>query len=40
MAFDPTVLSQIADYAPNPIKAKSDALSLSDMMDQNQLGKL
>lgn len=40
MAFDPSVISQIADYAPNPVKAKGDAYTLANMADTNTLNKM
>lgn len=40
MAFDPSIISQIPDFAPNPTKAKADAYKLSDMMDTNTLNKM
>lgn len=40
MAFDPSVISQIPDFAPNPIKAKEEAYKISDLMDTNTLNKM
>lgn len=38
--FDPSIISQIPDMAPNPMGAKKDALTLAGMMDKQQLGAL
>lgn len=38
--FDPSIISQIPDFAPNPIKAKEEAYKLSDLMDSNTLNKM
>jgi hypothetical protein len=40
MAFDPTVISSIADYAPKPVDAIAKGVSIKDMMDQEQLNRL
>lgn len=40
MAFDPTILSQIPDGAPNPIRQKETAFKLADLIDQQQLSRL
>lgn len=38
--FDPSVISQIPDSAPNIARDKENALKLSDLMDESQLSKL
>lgn len=38
--FDPSVISSIPDTTGNPIKAKADAYSLSNLMDTNTLNKM
>jgi hypothetical protein len=38
--FDPSIISQIPDMAPNPIKAKADAYTLSNLADTNTLNKM
>lgn len=40
MEFDPTVISSIPDFAGNPVAAKEKAITLSSMLDKEQLGKL
>lgn len=40
MAFDPSVISSIPDTTGNPVKAKEDAYTLSNMMDTNTLNKM
>lgn len=39
MAFDPTIISAIPDFA-NPIKAKQERVTLKDMVDREQLSRL
>ncbi len=39
-SFDPSIISQIPDMAPNPMGAKKEAYSLAGLMDQQQLGSL
>lgn len=39
-AFDPSIISQIPDGAPNPIKAKGDAYTLASLIDDQQLGRM
>jgi hypothetical protein len=38
--FDPSILSQIPDYAPNPVKAQSDAMALAGQSQGLQMGGL
>ncbi len=38
--FDPSVLSQISDAAPDPVGARAKAYTLADLMDKEQLNKL
>lgn len=38
--FDPSIISQIPDMGPNPVKAKADAYKLSDLMDTNTLNQM
>lgn len=40
MAFDPSVISAIPDYAGNPMQAREKAVTLKDMLDREQLGSL
>lgn len=40
MAFDPSMISQIADMAPNPVAAKEQGLKLADMQTQQQSNRL
>src|SRR6266567_3158022 len=40
MAFDPSIISAIPDYAGNPIEAREKAVTLKDMMDREQLNSL
>jgi len=40
MAFDPSIISQIPDGAPNPVAAKANTLKLQDMMDTQSLNKM
>lgn len=40
MAFDPSIISSIPDFAPNPAAATEKALTLKDMMDRGQLNSL
>ena len=40
MAFDPAVISQIPDYAPNPAAAKAQAFRLQDLVNTEQLNAL
>lgn len=40
MAFDASVISAIPDMAPNPVKAKADAYTLSNLADTNTLNKM
>lgn len=39
-SFDPSIISQIPDMAPNPIEAKAKAYTLKDLINQEQLGKM
>lgn len=40
MAFDPSIISQIPDSAPNPVRQKETAFRLADLIDQEQLSRL
>jgi hypothetical protein len=40
MAFDPSIISQIPDMAPNPMAAKANAFKLADLIDSEQLNRL
>ena len=40
MAFDPSIISQIPDFAPNPIQSKQNTLKLQDLMDTQTLNKM
>lgn len=40
MAFDPSIISSIPDFAPHPLEATEKALTLKDMMDRGQLNQL
>jgi len=40
MAFDPSIISAIPDYAGNPVQAQEKALTIKDMMNRNQLNQL
>lgn len=40
MAFDPSIISQIPDMAPNPVAAKANTFKLQDMMDTNTINKM
>lgn len=39
-SFDPSIISQIPDYAGNPLEARSKAFKLADLMTQQQSNKL
>lgn len=38
-SFDPSIISQIPDYAGNPVEARAKAFKLEDMIQENQLRK-
>jgi hypothetical protein len=40
MAFDPSVISAIADYGPHPVAAEEKALGIKESLDRVQLGRL
>jgi hypothetical protein len=40
MAFDPSIISQIPDYAGDPTAAQEKAVGLKDMVDRGQLNRL
>lgn len=40
MAFDPSIISQIPDFAPNPMRQKENAYKLADLIDTQQLDRL
>jgi hypothetical protein len=40
MAFDPSIISQIPDAAPNPVKALSNTYTLKDMVNRNKFNEL
>lgn len=40
MAFDPSIISQIPDFAPNPMRQKENAYRLADLIDTQQLNRL
>jgi hypothetical protein len=39
-AFDPSIISEIPSYAPNPVKAQSDALNLAGGVQSYQSGEI
>ena len=39
-SFDPSIISQIPDYAPNPIAARAQAYKLADIYNEEQLNAL
>lgn len=40
MAFDPSIISQIPDYGPDPIAARAKAYTLADLVNTQEMGKL
>lgn len=38
--FDPSIISQIPDMAPNPVQAKANTLKLQDLMDTQTLNRM
>jgi hypothetical protein len=40
MAFDPSIISQIPDFAPNPVAAKEEGIKLADMQTRQTANKL
>jgi hypothetical protein len=40
MAFDPSIISQIPDYAPDPAGARAQGFKLADLVNTEQLNKL
>lgn len=38
--FNPAIISQIPDFAPNPVEAKANTLKLQDLMDTQTLNKM
>lgn len=40
MAFDPSIISQIPDFAPNPVAAKEEGIKLADMQTREAANRL